>query len=93
MITQIRHHGFVLGSDLVGNRRTWKVRVKDEQSRYDGQKFVVASVHGDIELAQGLNVHFVVGTMDGSGDNTVLRAVDVRIVEREQPQHSVNRSN
>lgn len=73
-----RHTGFVVGSDASTERReVWKVRVKDPASQYDGQKFVAASVRGGLELARGLNVHFVIGTMDDPSGSKVLRAVDV----------------
>lgn len=73
-----RHAGFVVGSDTSPERReVWKVRVKDSTSQYDGQKFVVASVRGGLELARGLNVHFAIGTMDDPSGSKVLRAVDV----------------
>ncbi len=73
-----RTKGFVVGSDIGQNReRVWKVRVKDPQSTYDGQKLIVASVHGGLELAKGLNVHFVVGTVDDEAGKKALRAADV----------------
>ncbi len=73
-----RHRGFVTGSHQTSDGRTvWSVRVKDPTSRYDGQKFVVASVRGGLELARGLNVHFVIGTVDDLSGNKVPRAVDV----------------
>lgn len=73
-----RHRGFVSGSHQTADRRTvWSVRVKDPASQYDGQKFVVASVRGGLELARGLNVHFAIGTVDDPSGNKVPRAVDV----------------
>ncbi len=73
-----RHKGFIIGFDSVAEGRSiWKVRVKDPASSHDGQKLVVASVRGGLELARGLNIHFVVGTIDDSSGTKVLRAVDV----------------
>ncbi len=73
-----RHKGFVSASDAgLGGRVVWKVRVKDPESPYDGQKITVASVHNGLELARGLNVHFAIGTLDDSSGKKVLRAVDV----------------
>lgn len=73
-----RHRGFVSGSHQTSDRRIiWTVRVKDSASQYDGNKFVVASVRGGLELARGLNVHFAIGTVDDSAGKKVPRAVDV----------------
>lgn len=75
-----RHRGFVLGSDPGPHESiVWKVRVKDEESPYDNEKFAVASVHGGIELARGLNVDFALGTLDDEEGRNVVRAVDVRL--------------
>jgi hypothetical protein len=80
----IRHHGFVTGSDI-GHKGhvVWKVRVKDPASPYDGQKLVVASVRGGLELARGLNVHFAIGTVDDQHGQKVPRAVDVNLESTE----------
>src|SRR3989344_618422 len=68
-----RHRGFVIGSDTTSKQREiWKVRVKDPTSPHDGEKLVVASVRGGLELARGLNVHFVIGTMDDPSGAKVL---------------------
>jgi len=77
-----RHSGFVIGSDTTpAGHEVWKVRVKEPAGPYDGRKLIVASVNGGVALAQGLNVTFVIGTMDGSSGSPELRAVDVRIQE------------
>jgi hypothetical protein len=73
-----RTKGFVVGFDAASEgRAVWKVRVKDPTNPHDGQKLVVASVRGGLELARGLNVHFVIGTIDDPAGTKVLRAVDV----------------
>ncbi|MFA6554207.1 MAG: hypothetical protein WCS89_01735 [Candidatus Paceibacterota bacterium] len=72
-----RHAGFVVGRNASRDKPVWKVRVKDQQSEHDGQKFVVASTRNNFELAQGLNVTFLVGSLDGEQGQKVLRAVDV----------------
>lgn len=73
-----RHRGYVIGS---GKRRDetifWTVKVKDESDPNHGKKFVVVSVHDQLELAKGLDVNFVIGTMDDQNGQKVLRAVDV----------------
>lgn len=74
-----RHRGYVAASDLTPTGTTWKVRVKDSTSNHDGRKLVVASVQDGIALAQGLNVDFIIGSIDGSKGEVLLRAVDVRI--------------
>lgn len=74
----IRHKGFVVGSDnSLKGQNVWKVRVEDSTSSYNGQKLVVASVHGGLELARGLNVNFAIGTVNDKSSQEVLRAVDV----------------
>jgi len=85
----------VIGSDLTPNKQVvWKVRVKDPTSSHDGEKIVVASVRGELELARGLNVHFAVGTIDDQSGAKVPRAVDVCLETPEvQPTtHQVKRS-
>lgn len=77
-MTPRRHKGYVLGSDAAPEGRyVWKVRVKDPTSPHDGQKIVVASIRGGLELARGLNVNFAIGTMDDTAGVKVLRAVDI----------------
>ena len=77
-----RHRGFVIGSDPgPKGQSVWKVRVKDPESAYDGEKFVVASVHDEMQLARGLNVNFVIGTVDDSSGTKTPRAIDVRVEE------------
>jgi hypothetical protein len=81
-----RYRGFVVGSELSRDGRSvWSVRVKDPGSGYDGQKLVVASVHGGLELARGLNVNFVIGTLDDQSGSPALRAVDIRLEIPSQP--------
>jgi len=76
-IKNIRTKGFVIGSDLKGKpgeeQTVWKVRVKDERSEYNGEKIWVASVRDNIELANGLEVAFILVTIGGH-----LKALDVR---------------
>ena len=74
-----RLKGFVLGRDTnPGCKPRWKVRVSSE-GPHQGEKLVVASVHGGIELARGLNVDFAIGTVDGPEGQKVRRVVDVRL--------------
>ena len=81
-----RHRGFVVGSELSRDRRNiWTVRVKDSKSQYDVQKFIVVSVRGGLELARGLNVNFVIGTIDDQSGKQVPRAVDVCVETPGQP--------
>lgn len=76
---QQRHKGFVVGCDPGPRGSTiWKVRVNDTSSSYNGKKFIVASIHDDIALAQALNVDFAIGTVDGKKGKE-LRAVDVTL--------------
>lgn len=83
---QKRHRGFVVGSDTSPKgQATWKVRVKDSESPHNGQKLVVASVRGGMELARGLNVHFAIGTIDDQSGTKVLRAVDVCLEASDDP--------
>lgn len=78
--------GYVVGCDLSQNSKTvCKVRVKDPTSPYNGQKFIVASVRGGLELSQGLNVTFVLGTVDDPTGEKVTRAVDIRLESPNPP--------
>lgn len=84
-----RHKGFVIGSDNAQKGQVvWKVRVKDPTSPHDGQKLVVASVQGGMELARGLNVYFAIGTIDDPSGTKVLRAVDVCLETPDDDQTS-----
>jgi hypothetical protein len=77
-----RVSGYVSGSYQTPDRRTvWSVVVKDSESKYNGQRLVVASVHGGLVLARGLNVHFAIGTVDDASRTKVPRAVDVNLAE------------
>jgi len=73
-----RYCGYVVGSRLSPQGHfVWTVRVKHPGSPHDERKLVVASVQGEIALARGLNVNFVVGTVDDRSGDKVPRAVDV----------------
>ena len=73
-----RIRGYVSGSNRAADgRNVWSVRAKDPASQYNGQWFVVASVHGGLELARGLNVNFAIGTIDDPSGKKVSRAVDI----------------
>ena len=76
-----RVKGYVVAGDKKGKGPTvWKVRVKDEHSQHNGRKFVVASTHNDITLARGIDVTFLVGSMDGPNKGRkLLKAVDVQL--------------
>lgn len=75
-----RHKGYVVGCDRnPDGKNIWKVKVKDRSSPFSSQKFIVASVHDQLELARGLNVNFAVGTIDDEKGQKVSRAVDVRL--------------
>lgn len=74
-----RHKGFVVGSDPGSDGIVWKVRVKDQDSPYNGQKLVAASIRGGLALARGLNVNFAVGTVDTQSGEKAMRAVDVAL--------------
>jgi hypothetical protein len=77
-----RHRGFVVGcSQSPEGKSVWRVRVKDTDSSFDGQKLVVASIHGGLELARGLNVNFAIGTVDDLSGGKAVRAVDLRLEE------------
>lgn len=73
-----RHRGYVVGHDSnPSGSIIWKVRVKDPADSRNGEKLVVASTRGNIELARGLNVEFIIGTIDGPNGQKISRAVDV----------------
>lgn len=69
----------MIGYDVVGYEKVWKVRVNDETCELNGKKFEVASTHEDIALAQGLEVEFLLGTFQRFG-HPVQKAVDVTIL-------------
>jgi hypothetical protein len=82
-----RHSGFVIGKDTTqGGNVVWKVRVSDSASPFNERKLVVASVHANLELAQGLNVTFAIGSVSSSGNKKEPRAVDVLIHQPEVPR-------
>lgn len=72
-MAQERTMGYVVGSDIVQGRTTWKVRSEA------GEKFEVASVRGGIALAPGLNVSFLIGRFNKESGQDVRRAVDVML--------------
>lgn len=75
-----RVQGFVIGSSIgARGEPVWKVRVNDAASPHCGQKFPVASVRDNIALARGLNVTFLIGTMDDGQGQQAMRAVDVQL--------------
>ncbi|MBU6323834.1 MAG: hypothetical protein KGI41_03650 [Patescibacteria group bacterium] len=74
-----RHRGFVIGVDVISGHEVWKVRVNDSRSEHHGKKFSVASVNENVRLAKGLNVHFLIGTVDDEHGKKSPRAVDVRV--------------
>lgn len=81
-----RHRGYVAGKANPPAKPNWLVRVKDPGSEYNGRRFVVASTHDSFELAQGLNVDFLIGSIDGERGVSVLRAVDVSLSTVINPQ-------
>jgi hypothetical protein len=76
-MNQERVKGYVLGKDNADGIQTWKVRVTDESSPFVGEKLFVASVHGDVSLAQGLEVTFLIGAFAGRNKETYHKALDV----------------
>jgi hypothetical protein len=77
-----RIQGYVIAGDLSKQGKTvWKVRVNQPGSIFHKRKIIVASIHGDITLARGLNVSFILGSVNDSQGRPVLRAVDVNIVK------------
>lgn len=80
---QARIKGYVVGSDQVQGVTVWKVRAKDETNEHNGKKFVVASVHNNMQLAEGLEVTFVLGRFQERGQ-AVLKAIDVQLFTEAQ---------
>ncbi|HSI21262.1 MAG TPA: hypothetical protein VLA04_06290 [Verrucomicrobiae bacterium] len=77
---QQRHTGFVIGyTTHSGKPPVWKVRVKDETSPQNGAKLTVASIRDNIALSKGLNVNFLIGSVDDTSGQPDLRAVDVQL--------------
>lgn len=74
-----RVKGFVVGENKGSSGSYWTVRVKDSSSQYDGNKLNVLSVHNNISLGRGLNVNFIIGTIDGPNGVKVNKAVDVNV--------------
>ncbi|MFC1644618.1 hypothetical protein ACFL08_01170 [Patescibacteria group bacterium] len=74
-----RIQGFVVGYDKVANELLWTVKVKDQDSQHNGQKFLVASLHpGTMLTRPGVDVTFRVRSF-GTEQEQVLRAIDVSI--------------
>ena len=74
-----RIKGFVVGYDKIAGEVLWTVKVKDQNSAHNNQKFTVASLHpGTMLTRPGIDVTFRVQTF-GSEQEKVLRAVDVSI--------------
>lgn len=74
-----RIRGFVVGYDKVASEFLWTVKVKDQGSQHNGQKFLVASLHpGTMLTRPGVDVTFRVQPF-GIEQEKVLRAVDVSI--------------
>jgi hypothetical protein len=78
-LTDERIRGFVVGFDThdESEKRIWKVRVNQRGHPSDGRKFVVASTHQNIELAEGLEVAFMIGDFGPGGKDQ--KAVDVML--------------
>ncbi len=74
-----RHNGFVVGKTTIDHRQYWTVRVKDGDSSYNGKKIKVLTLQEGLTLVAGLNVTFLVGTVDGPDETKVEKAFDVRI--------------
>lgn len=89
-----RISGYVLGHDMIQGEKVWKVRVKQDGHELYGKKFIVASTHNDITLAQGMNVSFVLGSFQEKGKN-IEKAVDVApsIVHNRKEKEKTNDNN
>ena len=75
-----RIKGYVTGSvPTPQGGAVWSVRVNQSDSPHHGTRLPVASISGGIALARGLNVNFVIGTVDDRSGRKALRAVDVRL--------------
>ncbi len=77
MIQRIK--GYVVAYDNKSGKLVWVVKVKDPSSTHNDQKFEVASLHPGTMLEKpGIDVTFRVQDF-GSGQEKVLKAVDVSI--------------
>jgi hypothetical protein len=89
---QERLRGYVVGADWPNGRsgrKIWKVRVKDENSEYNGEKFPVAEGHERRFFAKGLDVTFLSGTFQERDGQAVRKAIDVRLfTEKENREES-----
>jgi hypothetical protein len=74
-----RVKGYVVGYDSKSGEIVWMVKVKDQDSLHNQQKFPVASLHpGTMLTKPGIDVTFRVQSF-GTGQEKVLRAVDVSL--------------
>lgn len=77
-MTDERINGFVVGFDTyTEHEKIWKVRVNQRGHPHQGKKFVVASTHNNIELAEGMEVDFFIGFFGPGGKDQ--KAVDVML--------------
>ncbi len=74
-----RHSGFVVGHTNTRHGGYWTVRVKEEGNPQNGKKFDVMSIADEVKLASGLNVTFLIGTVDGPQGQKIEKAVDVQL--------------
>jgi hypothetical protein len=74
---QARYSGYVVGKVSRDGKLVWKVRIMDEISSYNGQKFIVRSTHDGIALCSGLDVTFSIGTV-GNINRRKMVAIDVQ---------------
>ena len=74
-----RCKGYVVGSDIINGKEVWKVRVQEvgheNQLRLKGIKLEVASIREGIQLTEGLDVTFIIGTVK----QKFLKAIDVDV--------------
>ena len=69
-----------LRGHIINDECPWRVRVCEPDSPYNQKVLSVASVKQGIQLGRGLNVTFVVGTVDQKS-RKVLKAVDLALEE------------
>lgn len=74
-----RVKGYIVGYDVKSGEIVWQVKVKDQDSLHNQQKFPVASLHlGTMLTKPGIDVTFGVQSF-GTGQEKVLKAVDVSL--------------
>ena len=84
-MTDERMRGFVVGFDTrAENEKIWKVRVNQRGHPLHGRKFSVASTHENIQLADGLEVAFLIGDFGPGGKDQ--KAVDVMLTSAQKLQ-------